>query len=200
MKYAFVGALFAAAVPFAAAAEKSAADLKKCSAVYESASKAIAKDPAKVLELVSKLVAANESCAADVVKAAIITTKANNELVDQIVETAATSAPKQISQIAAAATAVAPDTSPQIAAVVNKINAQLGTLGSTQPPRPVHPLDFPEGTTTAIENSGKGGLNHPLHPLVGPPAGGPAGAGIADASGSSHEGNSLTNTPRGATR
>jgi len=127
IKYAFVGALFAAAVPFAAAAEKSAADVKKCSAVYESASKAIAKDPAKVLELVSKLVAANESCAADVVKAAIKTTKANKELVGQIVETAATVAPKQLSQIAAAAMAVAVDSRIQIAAVVNKINAQQGT-------------------------------------------------------------------------
>ena len=194
MKYAFVGAVFAAALPFAVAAEKSAADVKKCSAVYKSASKAIAKDPVKVLELVSKLVAANESCAADVVKAAIITTKANKELVGQIVETAATAAPKQLSQIAAAATAVAPDTSPQIAAVVNKINAQVGTLDSTQA-RPVHPLDFPEGD--APKYSGESG---PRHPLVGPPAGGPAGAGIADASGSASEANSITNTPPGASR
>ena len=127
MKYAIVGALFAAAAPFAVAAERSAADVKKCSAVYQSASKAIAKDPAKVLELVSKLVAANESCAAEVVKAAIVTTKANGELVGQIVETAATVAPKQLSQIAAAAMAVAVDSRVQIGTVVNKINAQLGT-------------------------------------------------------------------------
>ena len=130
MKYALVGALFAAAAPFAAAAEKSAVDVKQCSAVYQSASKAIAKDPAKVLELVYNLVAANESCAADVVKAAIKTTKANNELVGQIVETAATVAPKQLSQIVAAATAVAVDASSQIAAVVNKINAKQGTAQS----------------------------------------------------------------------
>ena len=127
MKYALVGALFAAAAPFAVAAERSAADVKKCSAVYQSASKAIAKDPAKVLELVSKLVAANESCAAEVVKAAIVTTKASGELVGQIVETAATVAPKQLSHIAAAAMAVAVDSRVQIATVINKINAQLGT-------------------------------------------------------------------------
>jgi hypothetical protein len=152
MKYAIVGALFAAAAPFAVAAERSAADVKKCSAVYQSASKAIAKDPAKVLELVSKLVAANESCAAEVVKAAIVTTKASGELVGQIVETAATVAPKQLSQIAAAAMAVAVDSRVQIATVINKINAQLGTAQSYTKDQMVSM--FPENSGYSFELSG----------------------------------------------
>lgn len=178
MKYAFVGALFAAAIPFSAAAEKSVADVKKCSAVYESASKAIAKDPAKVLELVSKLVAANESCAADVVKAAIKTTKANKELVGQIVETAATAAPKQLSQIAAAAMSVAVDSSAQIAAVVNKINTQQGTAQGA-------------GVKVVVLDTIEGGF--------GGRSGDSAGGGVASPSGFTND-NFVGTTPPKASR
>ncbi|MFC4993728.1 hypothetical protein [Rubritalea tangerina] len=188
MKYAMLGALVASA---SMANAQNEAKAEPCAPISTEVKKSVTQSPEKVLEIVAKMVAANEACAGDVVKAAIQSSKANAELVGQIVETAATAAPKQISKIVAAATAVAPDASKQIAAVANKVNAELGTAQA----RPVHPLDFPEGDPNG--NPGPGGPNHPL---VGPPTGAPAGAGVSGPAGIPSEANSITNTPPGASR
>lgn len=150
MKYALAGALFATTASFATAAEGSV-EAQKCSEIYQSSSAAITKSPAKVLELVSQQVAANEACAGDVVKAAIIVTSASNELVAQIVETAVTAAPKQLSKITAVAVATAPDASAQIAAVVAKMDK--GTADSNK----VNPLDLAGRGNVGVKNGPGGG-------------------------------------------
>lgn len=113
-----------------------------CPLVQEQAAKQITQSPEKVLEIVSKLIAANEACAGEVVKAAIIATSADKALVAQIVETAATAAPKQLSQIAAYALAIAPDAKENIVAVLDKINSNEGTA---QTVKKVSPLEIAGG-------------------------------------------------------
>lgn len=150
MKYALAGALFATSASFASAAE-TGVEAKKCSAVYQSSSAVITQAPSKVLEHVSTLVAANEACAGDVVKAAIVATSASNELVGQIVETAVAAAPKQISKIVASAVATAPDASSAIAAVVAKMDK--GTAQNNK----VDPRDLAGRGTVGVHNSNGGG-------------------------------------------
>lgn len=150
MKYALAGALFATTASFAIAAE-SAVEAQKCSEIYQSSAAVITQSPAQVLELVSKQVAANESCAGDVVKAAIIVTSASNELVAQIVETAVTAAPKQLSKIVTVAVATAPDASAQIAAVVVKMDK--GTANSNK----INPLDLAGQGNVGVKNGPGGG-------------------------------------------
>jgi len=108
MKYALVGAVFALSAPFSLAADSA------CTSVSSETSAAIAKSPNKVLEIVSKLVSANESCACEVVKSAIITTEASKDLVGQIVATAVKAAPAKSSLVSTCALAIAPDAQAQI--------------------------------------------------------------------------------------
>lgn len=150
MKYALVGALFATTASLATAADKGV-EAQKCSEVYQNSSVVITKAPSKVLEHVATLVAANEQCAGDVVKAAITVTKADDKLVGQIVETAITSAPKQLSKIVAAAVATAPDAKTQIAAVVS--NFGQGTAEGDE----VNPLDSAGRGSVVVQNSNGGG-------------------------------------------
>lgn len=133
---AVLAALFTGSAAFAAEATS-------CPTVEETAKTQITKAPESVLELVSKLVAQNESCAGEVVKAAIIATDADAALVGQIVETAATAAPKMASQIASYAFAIAPDAKPAIVAALDKISTEHGTAQLRG--RKVSPIDFPGG-------------------------------------------------------
>lgn len=184
MKNALIGALLLAAAPFATA-EDAKAHAVKCGEIYKEASVAVAKSPAKVLEIIAKMVAANEACAGSVVKAAIVATNANDELVSQIVEAAVSAAPKQASSIAANATAVAPSASGKIAAVVARV-----TSGTAQGPQKVHPNSFPEGPR---------GVGQGI-PTVGPAAVGPAGGVLTSQGGGVQNAHGLVNTPISASR
>lgn len=157
IKYAIVGGLFAAVSP-AVIAE----DTKKCSAIYQETSQVIAKSPSQVLEIVGKMVAANEACAPEVVKAAIITTKADANLVALIVETAGNAAPKQISSIALAAYASAPDAKEQIVAAVKNVAENSKTAQNQLAKDPLGELTggpgvevgFPGGGFQGVQNGG----------------------------------------------
>ena len=147
---AFLSAMVTLALP--AAAEES-----KCDRVYTVVNKAVAADSDKVLELVKKYVSQNESCACEVVKAAIVASGADKTLVAGIVETAITSAPNQVRIIGQCAVAVAPDALIQVQAVVanyTKGNYQASGTGNV--------LDFPLGSTEQVNS-------------VGPTVGGPGG-------------------------
>lgn len=146
MKYAFVGALFAAAAPALSAAQPNA---EACYSVSQITTKTIAASPSTVLESVAKLVSANESCACEVVKAAIISTEADKELVAQILDTAITSAPLKISEMIPCAQAVAPDASEEINKVAAKHNYSAKGIDysakATGVGIPVDPLNTPGG-------------------------------------------------------
>lgn len=169
LKFALVGVLFASATTFAGAAESN------CQEVTKATNAAVAKSPEKVLEIVAKLVAENKACSCEVVKAAIISTEADKELVGKIVETAVKAAPEQISLISTCALAVAPDAQAQIVAVVSNhgnsaggdysAKADLGAKGKEalpMAPIKLNPLDFPGAGPIAPELGSSGG--QPLLP------------------------------------
>lgn len=171
MKYALVGAVFALAAPSMVAAEG-------CNDVSQKTVAAIAKSPSKVLEVVSKLVASNEGCSCEIVKAAIIATEADKDLVGQIVETAIAAAPKESSLISTCALAVAPDAQSEIVAVVAKLergagdgySAKGGKVVTPPPAVKANPLDFPGLGVVGPEIGSTGGA--PLLPAGLPPVNG----------------------------
>ncbi len=112
LKFALVGALLAVAAPVASAAD--------CYAVSKSVAKEIAAKPKHVLTIVSEQIAANEACACEIVKAAIVVTEADKTLVAQIVEQAIEAAPKKVSLITTCALAVAPDAHAEVMEVSAK--------------------------------------------------------------------------------
>ncbi|MEZ5385832.1 MAG: hypothetical protein R3F13_09980 [Prosthecobacter sp.] len=69
---------------------------------------AVEKDPSKVLMVVEDALVINESCASDIVKAAILASKADATLASQIVQTAVSVAPKMAAAINSAAAIAAP--------------------------------------------------------------------------------------------
>lgn len=69
----------------------------------------VEKDPAKVLIIVEDSMVANESCACEIVKAAILASKANGDMVKQIVLTATNVSPNMSKIIVECASAVAPE-------------------------------------------------------------------------------------------
>lgn len=192
-KYALFGAVLALITP--AYAEKS-----DCYKVYTAVKKAVSAQPAKVLELVATKVAQNESCACEVVKAAIVASDADKKLVAGIVETAVEAAPSKVRIIGQCAVAVAPDALAEVQAVVTKYGAASGDSGYSakggekdvkicaeckrpfdyQAPTPTNVLDFPMGGGKTV----CGTCNRPYTPggagdtpnnPVGPTPGGPGG-------------------------
>lgn len=128
-----------------------------CLSVAAQVKKAVADEPAKVLQIVAAQVASNEPCACDIVKSAILASQADTTLVANIVEVASTSAPEQMRLVAQCAIAAAPDSLAAVQAVLNKLDPGAGdtALGSkgaknTLEKAPIqevasvpNPLDFP---------------------------------------------------------
>ena len=174
LKFALTALLFAAA-PFAQA------NTLDCVKVSNAVRLAVAADSDKVLEIVAKQIAANESCACEVVKAAIIASDAKKEVVAQIVDVAINEAPSMLRIIAQCATAIAPDAQPNIQAILEKYDfagsegdSEKGALEKGGVPNDVasaNPLDFPAsegyGSSAARPEGGAA--------PVGPAPGGPGG-------------------------
>ncbi len=137
-----------------------------CAEISSDVSAAVAKDPSKVLMVVEDALVINESCAADIVKAAIVASKADAGLASQIVQTAVSVAPKMAGVINDAAgsvvpglAAVAPDDDtprPVTASEKNPVNVKNPVL----PPAPVEEDFF-------VPSSIRGVF------LIQPPASGP---------------------------
>ena len=168
IKYALFGAVLAATPAFA--------DAPDCYKVSTAIKKAVAAQPDKVLELVAVQVAQNESCACEVVKAAIVASDADKALVANIVDAAVTAAPSKMRIIGQCAVAVAPDALAQVQEVITKLSAVSGDSGYSAkggdakggkpvvvPPVAQNPLDFPNG----------GALGNPEGPTPGGPGGFP---------------------------
>ncbi|MFK7910322.1 MAG: hypothetical protein AB8F34_06925 [Akkermansiaceae bacterium] len=192
-KYALFGAVLALVTP-------AQADKKDCYQIYTAVKKAVTAQPSKVLELVKTSVAQNESCACEIVKAAIVASDADKKLVAGIVESAISSAPEKVRIIGQCAVAVAPDALAEVQAVVTKYGAGSGDSGYSakgsekdakvcteckrpydyQAPGAHNVLDFPLGLSQII----CGTCNRPYTPggpggsvvnVVGPTPGGPGG-------------------------
>jgi hypothetical protein len=89
-------------VSFAAFAE----DLSNCDKIADLVRASVEKEPQKVLIVVEDAMVTNEGCAAEIVKAAILASQANADLIKQIVATATHVAPKKAALIAEAAASV----------------------------------------------------------------------------------------------
>ncbi|WP_395744012.1 hypothetical protein [Prosthecobacter sp.] len=79
-----------------------------CTEIANDVKVAVEKDPSKVLMVVEDALVINEGCAADIVKTAIIASKADAALAGQIVQTGVSVAPKMAGVINDAANSVVP--------------------------------------------------------------------------------------------
>ncbi len=79
-----------------------------CAEIANDVSIAVAKDPSKVLMVVEDALVINEGCAGEIVKAAIIASKADPAQANQIVQTAVSVAPKMAAVINDSAATVVP--------------------------------------------------------------------------------------------
>lgn len=79
-----------------------------CAEIANDVSVAVGKDPSKVLMVVEDALVINEGCAGEIVRAAIVASKADNAMAGQIVQTAVSVAPKMTVAINDAAASVAP--------------------------------------------------------------------------------------------
>ena len=157
-----------------------AAEAPDCFKASEAVKVAVAAKPSKVLELVETHVAANEKCACEIVRAAIVASEADKNLVASIVTSAANAAPSEARLIAQCAIAVAPDAVNEVQAVMAKFDlgqgdsvvvSEKGGLekGGVEPAPAINdPLDFPVGP------NGTGPTN-PVGGLVGPGPNAPGG-------------------------
>lgn len=86
----------------------SAQSASNCTEISNDVRVAVEKDPSKVLMVVEDALVINEGCAADIVKTAIIASKADATLAGQIVQTGVSVAPKMAGVINDAASSVVP--------------------------------------------------------------------------------------------
>ena len=94
-----------------------------CESVGASVKKDVAKTPSKVLVIVDEAISKNESCACEIVKAAIeaADAKKNGELVREIVVTAANAAQGMAATIAECAVAVSPSSASEIKSGLSEV-------------------------------------------------------------------------------
>ncbi len=109
-----------------------------CDKVATLVREAVEKEPQKVLIIVEDNMVANETCACEIVKAAIRASRADAELIKQIVTTAVHVAPNRAALIAECASVVAPDNSK---GVVDTVKGVTGV-------QPVEPVTVPTGGGT----------------------------------------------------
>ncbi|MCE9518487.1 MAG: hypothetical protein K8R87_02810 [Verrucomicrobia bacterium] len=91
---------------FALSLSSPAGDVTHCDKVFQEVRAAVEMEPQKILVIVEDAMVANESCACEIVKAAIMASKADSDLTKQIVLTATHVAPKMAPLIAECAGAI----------------------------------------------------------------------------------------------
>jgi hypothetical protein len=127
-----------------------------CVAISQTVITGVSEDRSQVLEIVSKEIAAAPSCACEIVKSAIKSSKADDKTVAAIVGAAVTAAPAQMRLISQCAIAVAPDAAAEIQSVLAKLDPNSGdteasakSAKSAKEPEVAeedwNPLDFPGG-------------------------------------------------------
>lgn len=148
---------FALTAVLLAAAPLASADVVDCVKLSNAVKAAVNADSSNVLDIVAKNIAANESCACEIVKAAILSSDADKSQVAKIVETAILEAPSQMRIIAQCAIATAPDAASNVQAVLEKFDkaggegySDKGGLDDSKDAKDVvpdpegpNPLDFP---------------------------------------------------------
>jgi hypothetical protein len=135
-------AVAATSVTFAADAAKD------CSPLSATVTAEVSAKPSDVLSIVSAQIAANPTCACEIVKAAIAASKADKDLVGQIVFTAVTAAPTEATTVAECAVAVAPEAAETVKAALRSAYSDKNPVGKNsaknapQPPPADETADF----------------------------------------------------------
>lgn len=86
-------------------------------------------EPSKILEIVETELAANQSCACEVVKAALTAADADPDLTAQVVEVAATTVPESLRLISQCAIAAVPESLASVQAVMARLDPGSGESG-----------------------------------------------------------------------
>ncbi len=155
----------------------SLADQADCLKLAVSVKHAVTAQPAEVLQIVEKEVAANPNCSCEVVKAAIESSKADTKMVAKIVETAASVAPDKMRLISQCAVAVAPDSLSAVQAVMSRLDPNKGESGYSSKGGKVsdvavkpawNPLDFPGQGPVGPTPGGPPMLPPGLPPVIPP--------------------------------
>ena len=102
----------------------------KCEDIYATVKRFVKDHPEKVLEVVAFHVGQHETCACEIVKAAIIASDADVALVVEIVETAIEVAPGKFRIIGQCAIAVAPDALAEVQTITSKYGAVSANSGA----------------------------------------------------------------------
>jgi hypothetical protein len=124
-----------------------------CLKISASVRDEISVNQSMVLQIVDRSIRLNPTCACEIVKAAILTSKADVKLVASIVEVAAVAAPDQLRIVAQCAVAVAPDSLEAVQAVLAKLDpgtgdgvvaSEKGGVDKQPVEEPPNVLDFPK--------------------------------------------------------
>ena len=115
------------AVASIASASNLFAESAKCLDLANSVKIVVAEDRSNVLAHVASFIGESESCACEIVKAAIVASDASAQLVGDITETAILTAPSKMRIIGQCAVAVAPDAFDEVQAVVYKYSSNATT-------------------------------------------------------------------------
>jgi hypothetical protein len=145
-----------------ASASKVKAQSSACDDISRDVASAVQKDPGKVLMIVEDALVINEACSCEIIKAAITASQADATLVNQIVQTAISVAPKMSGVIMDCATSVSPGA---VAGVVEK-TAMTASGKDVKNPLPVVAPATEEEDFNPIPSNIRGIY------LVQPPAGG----------------------------
>lgn len=162
------------ALLFGGASLATAVEKADCSKVGLTIQSEVKAAPSSILMIVEKAVRADSSCACEIVKAAIIASEAESDLVASIVEVVAIASPEQMRIAAQCAVAVAPDALADVQAVLAKYDPATGDGessgkevaekgGMDEKPAGANPLDFPtNGQEVAVGPSpgGAGGFSY----------------------------------------
>jgi len=129
-----IASVFACLLMLAYASVGSAQSVANCTEIANDVKVAVEKDPSKVLMVVEDALVINEGCASDIVKTAIIASKADAALASQIVKTAVSVAPKMADVINDSASSVVPGLA--VAAPAPEIERPVAASGKN-PKNPV---------------------------------------------------------------
>jgi hypothetical protein len=138
------------------------AQSSSCQGIADDVTAAVSKEPGKVLMIVEDALVINESCACEIIKAAILASQADATLVNQIVQTAISVSPKQSGIIMDCATSISPNS-----VTATDMTAVTSSGKDVKNPLPVEPAPAePEEDFKPIPSNIRGIY------LMQPPAGG----------------------------
>lgn len=112
-----------------------------CEDISKDVATAIKNDPSKTLMIVEDALVINESCACEIIKAAIVSSQADSSLVNQIVQTGISVAPKMSGVIMDCATAISPSATVTPTAVIPTEDPTYSGKNPDKNPLPVAPVE-----------------------------------------------------------